>query len=167
MARDTTEFAQQTNARAMQAATFGVTWAREFTDESFSQGRQALDGFLRIGRKMAEDFETQACALRAHATALTETTLSNTMELGQKLARAKEPQEIAQCQSEFMARQAQALADQTKVFGEKMQQAAEDLARTTSRVVEEARRRAEDGQSAASGAAARAEQASKRQRAEA
>ena len=44
---------------------------------------------------MAEDFETQACAMREQATTLTEKTLENTMEFGQKLARAKEPQEIA------------------------------------------------------------------------
>ena len=123
MARDSTEFAQQSGERAMQAVAFGMTWAREFAEDGFSQGKQALDGFLRVSRKMAEDFENQACAMRENATALTEKTLSNTMEFGQKLARAKEPQEFAQCQSEFLARQAQAVADQTKVFGERMQKA--------------------------------------------
>jgi hypothetical protein len=33
------------------------------------------------------------------------------MEYGEKLSRAKEPQEFAQCQSEFLARQAQTVAD--------------------------------------------------------
>src|SRR5262245_7398740 len=37
MARDSAEFAQQTGERAMQAATFGLTWAREFTEENFTQ----------------------------------------------------------------------------------------------------------------------------------
>ena len=109
MARDSTEFARQSGERAMQAATFGMTWAREFAEEGFTQSRQAFDSLLRVSRKMAEDFEDQACAMREHATALTEKTLANTMEFGQKLARAKEPQEIAQCQSEFLARQAQML----------------------------------------------------------
>lgn len=164
MARDTTEFAQQSGERAMQAATFGMTWAREFAEESLSQSRQALDGFLKVSRRMAEDFENQACAMREHTTALTEKTLANTMEFGQKLARAKEPQEIAQCQSEFMARQAQTIADQTKVFGQKMQKAAQEFAQTTSSA--EAGRRTEDAPSVVAGVSSRAEQSSRRQRTE-
>jgi len=167
MARDNAEFAQQSGERAMQAATFGVTWAREITEESFSQGRQALDGLLRVSRKMAEDFEKQTCAMREHTTTLTEKTVANTMEFGQKLARAKEPQEIAQCQSEFLARQAQVLADQTKLFGEKVQKAAHEFAQTASSALAEAGRRAEEGPSIVAGATSRAEQSSKRQRAEA
>lgn len=166
MARDTTEFAQQSGERAMQAATFGTTWAREFAEESLSQSRQALDGFLKVSRKMAEDFENQACAMREHTTALTEKTLANTMEFGQKLARAKEPQEIAQCQSEFMARQAQTIADQTKVFGQKMQKAAQEFAQTTSHAMAEAGRRTEDAPSVVVGVSSRAEQSSRRQRTE-
>ena len=167
MARDTTEFAQQSGERAMQAATFGMTWAREFTEENFNQGKQALDSFLRVSRKLTEDLEDQLCALRAHNTALTEQMFANAMEFGQKLARATEPQEVAQCQSEFMARQAQAVADQTKMFGQKIQQAAQELAKTASGAMAEASRRAENGQAAMAEASRRAEQASKRQRAEA
>ena len=167
MARDTTEFAQQSGERAMQAATFGMTWAREFAEDSLSQSRQALDGFLKVSRKMAEDFENQACAMREHTTALTEKTLANTMEFGQKLARAKEPQEVAQCQSEFMARQAQTLADQTKVFGQKIQQAAQELAQTASGAMSEAAKRTADAPSVVAGVSSRAEQTAKRQRAEA
>ena len=167
MARDSAEFAQQSGERAMQAATVGMTWARDFTEESFNQSRQAFDAFLRISRKMAEDFEKQASAMREHTTALTEKTLSNTMDYGQKLARAKEPQEIAQCQSEFMARQAQTLADQTKVFGQKIQQAAQELAQTASGAMSEAAKRTADAPSVVSSVSSRAEQAAKRQRAEA
>jgi hypothetical protein len=167
MARDSAEFAQQTGERAMQAATFGLTWAREFTEENFTQGKQTLDSFLRVSRKLTEDLEDQLCALRAHNTALTEQLVSNAMDFGQKLARAKEPHDVAQCQSEFMAKQAQAIADQTKVFGQKIQHAAQELAKTASSAVTEAARRAENGQAAMVEASRRAEQASKRQRAEA
>src|SRR4029077_11642252 len=113
MARDTADFVQQSSERAMQAANFGTTWGREFAEESFNQSRQAVDAFLRVSRQMAGDFETQAATIRAHMTALIENTMSNTMEFGQKLPSIKEPQEFAQCQSEFMARQAQTIADQT------------------------------------------------------
>ena len=167
MARDSTEFARETGERAMQAATLGMSWAREFAEEGFTQSRQAFDSLLRVSRKMAEDFENQACAMREQATTLTEKTLENTMELGQKLTRAKEPQEIAQCQSEFLARQAQVLTDQTKAFGENVQKAAHEFAQTASSAMAEAGRRASDAPSVVAGVSSRAEQSSKRQRAEA
>ena len=162
MARDSTEFARQSGERAMQAATFGMTWAREFAEEGFTQSRQAFDSLLSASRRMAEDFEDQACAMRAHNTTLIEQTLANTMEFGQRLARAKEPQEIAQCQSEFLARQAQMLTDQTKVFGEKVQKAARDFAQTASSAMADAGRRTSDAPSVVAGVSSRAEQASKR-----
>ena len=159
MARDTTEFAQQSSERAMQAANFGMNWGREFAEASFNQSRQAVDGFMRMSRKMAEDFENQAIAMREHMTSLTQKTLSNTMEYGEKLARAKEPHEVAQCQGEFLARQAQTIADQTKEFGQKMQKAAQAFSTNASNAMAEATRRSED---AVSTIASRAEQASKR-----
>jgi len=167
MARDSTEFARESGERAMQAATFGMTWAREFAEEGFTQSRQAFDSLLKVSRKMAEDFENQACAMREQATTLTEKTLANTMELGQKLARAKEPQEIAQCQSEFLARQAQMLTDQTRAFGEKVQNAAHEFAQTASSAMADVGRRASDAPSVVAGVSSRAEQSSKRHRAEA
>jgi len=158
MARET-EFAQQTGERALQAATFGMTWGREFAEESFNQGKRTFDAFLRVARKVADDFDNQSSAIREQTIALTEKTLANTMEFGQRLTRVKEPQELAQCQSEFLARQAQTLADQTKEFGLKMQKAAQVFATNASSVMAEASRRSED---AVSTMASRAEQASKR-----
>ena len=100
--------------------------------------------------------------MREQATTLTEKTLANTMELGHKLTRATEPQEIAQCQSEFLARQAQMLADQTKVFGEKVQRAANEFAQSASSAMADAGRRTSDAPSVVAGVSSRAEQASKR-----
>jgi hypothetical protein len=164
MARDTADFAQQSSERAMQAANFGMNWGREFAEVSFNQSRQAVDGFMRMTRKMAEDFESQATVMREHMTSLTQKTLSNTMEYGEKLAQAKEPQEFAQCQSEYLARQAQTLADQTKEFGQKMQKAAQVFASNASTAMAEATRRTEQE---VQNLTSRAEQATKRTRAEA
>jgi hypothetical protein len=164
MARDTADFAQQSSERAMQAANFGMNWGREFAEVSFNQSRQAVDGFMRMTRKMAEDFESQATVMREHMTSLTQKTLSNTMEYGEKLAQAKEPQEFAQCQSEYLARQAQTLADQTKEFGQKMQKAAQVFATNASTAMAEASRRTEQE---VQNLTSRAEQATKRTRAEA
>jgi len=159
MARDSSDFAQHSSERAMQAANFGMNWSREFAEQTFGQSRQAVDAFLRVTRKMAEDFENQATVVREHMTSLTEKTLSNTMEYGEKLSRAKEPQEFAQCQSDFLARQAQTIADQTKEFSQKFQKAAQLFASNASNAMAEATRRSED---AVSNIASRAEQASKR-----
>ena len=159
MARDTADFAQQSSERAIQAANFGMSWGREFAELSFSQSRQAIDGFMRMTRKMAEDFESQATVMREHMTSLTQKTLSNTMEFGEKLTHAKEPQEFAQYQSEFLARQAQTLADQTKEFGQKMQKAAQVLASNASTAMAEASRRTEQE---VHNITSRAEQATKR-----
>ena len=128
MARET-DFAQATGERTMQAAS-------EFAEESFKQGKLALDRFLSVTRKMAEDWEHHAFSIREHATVLTEKTLSNTMDFGEKVSRAKDPQEFAKCQSEYLARQAQTLADGTKEFSEKMQQASRSFA---SRAMHQAR----------------------------
>ena len=163
MARDSSDFAQQSSERAMQAANFGMTWSREFAEQAFGQSRQAVDAFLRVTRKMAEDFENQATVVREHMTSLAQETLSNTMEYGERLSRAKEPQEFAQCQSEFLSRQAQTIADQTKEFSQKFQKAAQLFASNASNAMAEATRKSEE---AVSNIASRADQASKRQRAE-
>ena len=147
----------------MQAANFGMNWGREFAEVSFNQSRQAVDGFMRMTRKMAEDFEKQASVMREHMTSLTQKTLSNTMECGEKLASAKEPQEFAQIQSEFLARQAQTIADQTKEFGQKMEKAAQVFASNASTAMAEASRRTEQE---VQNITSRAEQATKRARAE-
>ncbi len=148
----------------MQAANFGMNWGREFAEVSFSQSRQAIDGFMRMTRKMAEDFESQATVMREQMTSLTQKALSNTMEFGEKLAHAKEPQEFAQYQSEFLARQAQTLADQTKEFGQKMQKATQIFASNASTAMAEASRRTEQE---VQNITSRVEQATKRTRAEA
>jgi hypothetical protein len=128
MARDMTDFAQQSSERATQAANFGIIWSSEFVEGSFNRSRQAIDGFMRISRKMTEEFDSQVGIIREEMISLTQMTLSNTMEFGEKLARAKEPCEFAEVQSEFLARQVQTLADHTKDFGDKMQQATQAFA---------------------------------------
>jgi len=43
----------------------------------------------------------------------------------------KDPQELAQVQSEFVSRQAQVLGDQTKQFGQTIMKGASDVTKTT------------------------------------
>jgi hypothetical protein len=155
-----TDLAHQ-NERVMQAANFGWIWARECAEESFNQSKRAFDGFRHVTRKMVEDWEAQAITIRQQTTEMTEKILSNTLEFGQKLVRAKEPLEFAQCQNEFMARQAQTIADQTREFSQKLQQAAQTFASDASSAMAETSRRSEE---TVSNIASRAEQTTRRQR---
>jgi hypothetical protein len=52
-----------------------------------------------------------------------------------------EPQELIQLQSEFISRQAQALAEQSKELEQSIVQAAKEMGKTTSRTIAEASRR--------------------------
>lgn len=131
MTKDATEFTQQNSERAMQAATLGMDWARELAEQSLNHSKVVLDGLLKATRKVAEEFENQASAIREHSTSLTEKTLSNTFDFGHKLARLREPQELVELQSEFISRQSQAIADQTKELGQKIKKGTEKLTNIT------------------------------------
>jgi hypothetical protein len=134
MTKDATEFTQQYSEHAMQAANLGMNWARELAEQSLNQSKVVLDGLFKITRKMAQEFDDQASAIREHSTSLTEKTLSNTLDFGHKLARLREPQELLELQKEFIARQSQAVADQTKELCQIIQiikEGTEQLAKTT------------------------------------
>jgi hypothetical protein len=131
-------FAQQNAERAMESANFGLRWAREFAEQTLSQSKVALDGFLKTSNKMAKDFESQSSAIREHATTLTEKALLNSVDFGKKCLRAKEPDELVQLQTEFLSQQTQMFAEQTKELGQKIQSATQaayttltDVARKT------------------------------------
>jgi hypothetical protein len=124
MTKDATEFTQQ-------GANLGVNWVRELAEQNLDQSKVVLEGLFKVTRKMVEEFDDQAAAIREHSAALTEKTLSNTFDFGRKLARLKEPQELVELQSEFVSRQSQAIADQTKEFGQRIKKGTEKLANIT------------------------------------
>jgi hypothetical protein len=144
------KFVQQSAERAMDSANFGLRWAREFAEQTLSQSKVALDGFLKASNKMAKDFESQSSAIREHTTALAEKALSNSVDFGQKCLRAKEPDELVQLQTEFMSQQAQMFAEQTRDLGQQIQSATQtsyntvaDAARKTEQSIAGKRQRSE------------------------
>jgi len=144
------KFVQQSAERAMDSANFGLRWAREFAEQTLSQSKVALDGFLKASNKMAKDFESQSSAIREHTTALAEKALSNSVDFGQKCLRAKEPDELVQLQTEFMSQQAQMFAEQTRDLGQQIQSATQtsyntvaDAARKTEQSITGKRQRSE------------------------
>jgi len=116
-------FAQQNAERAMESANFGLMWTREFAEQTLNQGKAALDGFLKASNKIAKTFESQSSAIREQTAVLTEKALSTSVDFGQKVLRAGEPDELVRLQTEFVSQQAQIFAEQTKELGQKIQSA--------------------------------------------
>ena len=144
MAKGPSDFAQQNTERAVQAASYGMNWMREIAEQNLTQGKAALEGLLMMTRQTVDGIDQQASVIRDRSMFLAEETLSNTFDFAHKLLRMKEPQELAQLQSEFVSRQAQVLGDQTKDLGQSIMQGANELAKTPLEgSVEPARRRSE------------------------
>jgi hypothetical protein len=130
MARGPGDFAQQNTERAVQVTNYGMNWMREMAEQNLTQSKAALEGLLMITRKTVDDIDRHASAIRDRSMFLAEETLSNTFDFAQKLVRMKEPQELAQLQSEFVNRQAQVFGDHTKELGQSIMRGANELART-------------------------------------
>src|SRR5215468_1699834 len=64
-------FAQQNAERMIESANFGLTWTREFAEQTLNQSKAALDAFLKASNKIAKTFEGQSSAVREQTTVLT------------------------------------------------------------------------------------------------
>jgi hypothetical protein len=119
MAKHATDFAQ-VNA--------GADWFRQMAEHNLKQSRASLEEFLSVTRKMVDDLGSQASAICEHSLSLSEETISNTFDYSVKLVRLREPQEFAQVQTDYLSRQAQAVADQTKELNQRFVKTAEEMA---------------------------------------
>jgi hypothetical protein len=107
-----------------------MNWMREMAEQNLAQSKAALEGLLMIARNTVHGIDHQASAIRDRSMFLAEETLSNTLDFADKLVRIREPQELAQLQSEFLNRQAQVLGDQTKELGQSIMRGPNELAKT-------------------------------------
>ncbi len=112
---------------------------RQMAEQSVEQARKAFDGFIAAAREAVSTFEGQAAAAQTgakdvgkKAVAFAEQKLANSFEFAQKLARAKDVEEIMRLQAEFVKTQMQALSDQAKELGETATNAATDATKPTS-----------------------------------
>jgi hypothetical protein len=137
MARSTMDFAQQNTDRA-------TDWMRAIAEQNLNQSKAAFEGLLMVARHAVRDVDQQTAAICEHSMTFAEETLSNTFDFAHKLMRMKEPQELAQIQSELVSRQAQLLGDQTKELGQRIMQGVHEAAKTAREAaVEPARKRSE------------------------
>jgi hypothetical protein len=118
MTRNTVDFAQHNTERAVQA----TNWMRTIAEQNFNQSKAALEGLLTFTRNALRSVDQQSSAICDHSIAVAEQTLSNALDCAHKVIRVKEPQELAQIQSDFVSRQAQLIGDQTKELGQRMMQ---------------------------------------------
>ena len=114
-------------------------------------------GLLRVTRNVAEDWENQASTIRRR---LTEKAFSNTIEFWTEACAGEGTSRVHSLSEEFLARQAQTLADGTKEFSEQIQQATDNFASNATNAMEEGSRRADQ---TVSNLSSRAEHLSRRQ----
>jgi hypothetical protein len=139
MARNTMDFAQHNTERAVQA----TNWMRTIAEQNLNQSKAALEGLLTFTRNALRSVDQQSSAICDHSMAVAEETLSNAFEFAHKVIRVKEPQELAQIQSDFVSRQAQLIGDQTKELGQRMMQGVQEVAKATQEGTAESRKRSE------------------------
>src|SRR5919201_1681140 len=127
MAKSTMDFARQSTERAVQA----TDWVRAIAEQNLNQSKAAFEGLLTIARNAVPSIDRQSSAICEHSMAATEQTLSNAFDFAHKVIRIKEPQELVQIQSGFVSRQAQVLGEQTKEFGQRMMEGAQEIEKAT------------------------------------
>jgi phasin len=103
---------------------------RTMAEKSLEQTRQALDSFLEAARRTAETMEQTTDKVQAGAKGMAQRTLSSaeqnirtSLDYAERLVRAKDLQEAAQIQSEFVRTQSEAMQAQMKEFGSAAQSA--------------------------------------------
>ena len=103
---------------------------RTMAERSVTQTRQALESFLGAARRTAETVEQTTDKVQAGAKDMAQRTLSaaeqnirTSLDYAERLVRAKDLQEAARIQSEFVRTQAESMQAQMKEFGSAAQSA--------------------------------------------
>ena len=136
MTKSAADFAQRNTERAVQVTNYGMDWVREVAEQNLDQSKASVETLVSATRKAVRALDQQTSAVLGRSMLAAEETLSNTFDFLHKLVRMKDPQELAQLQGEFVSRQAQVLADQTKEFGQTLMQGTSEMAKTTERTAE-------------------------------
>ncbi|MGE0750441.1 MAG: phasin family protein [Variibacter sp.] len=108
---------------------------RSIAEQSVAQARQAFDGFMTAVHKAASKVEEQAATAQAGAKGTGEKVMSfaernvaASFDFAERLARAKDVQEMLKLQTEFAQAQMQALSEQARELGQTAANAAKKSA---------------------------------------
>src|SRR3954466_11830976 len=103
---------------------------RTMAERSVTQARQALESFLQAARRTTETMEQTTDKIQAGSKDMAQRTLSSaeqnirtSLDYAERLVRAKDLQEAAQIQSEFVRSQVEAMQAQMKALGSAAQSA--------------------------------------------
>jgi len=134
------EFAEQNAERAMQLTNYGLSWMRDVAEQNLTQGHAMMESLLTITRSAVNDTDRHMYDLWQRSLSLTE----ETFDFAHKLVHAKEPQEVAHLQREFVSHQAQALVDNATELGQNMLREADAITKNAAgEATEMSRRRSE------------------------
>jgi hypothetical protein len=117
MATDTTDFADiawQNTERAVQA----TNWMCAVAEHNLKQSKAVFEGLLTIARNTVRSIDQQSSAISEHSITIAEQALSNAFDFSHKVLRIKDPQELAQIQSELISRLSQVLGNHTNELGQ-------------------------------------------------
>jgi phasin family protein len=130
------------NQQNAESAVQVTEWMRNMTDQLLNQSKMMWEGSLTTARDAFEGVDQQASEIRGRLLSLTEATLANSFDFAHKTIQARGPQDLLQLESEFISKQAQLIAEQSKQLGESAMRGAQEVGRMTSRRMEETSRRA-------------------------
>jgi len=112
---------------------------RNMAEQSVVQARQAFDGFMSAAQKAFAQWEQQTASAQAGAREagekimeFAERNVSSSFEFAQRLVRAKDADEMAKLQAEFIRTQMEALAAQAQELGADVAQSVQGTPKGTS-----------------------------------
>jgi hypothetical protein len=101
MTKSAADFAQRNTERAVQVTNYGMDWVREVAEQNLDQSKASVETLVSATRKAVRALDQQTSAVLGRSMLAAEEMLSNTFDFLHKLVRMKDPQELAQLQSEF------------------------------------------------------------------
>ena len=108
---------------------------RRLAETSVAQAKQAFEGFMTAAQQAVARVESQTAAAQAGATDMSRKAMgfasqnmAASFAFAQKLAQARDVEEVMRLQADFLRSQMQAFADQAKELGASFTQTAADAA---------------------------------------
>ena len=130
--------------QATQLSQFGMDWMRQFTEEGLNQTGAMFERFFTTLGRAAEDFDQRTTQLRERSMLVARETFTNSMDFAHRAINVSQPQELLQLQSDFVRKHAQALAEQSTLFGENVAEGAHQLGKFASQALRETSRAASE-----------------------
>ena len=108
---------------------------RAYAEQSITQARKAIEDFMKVAQTTVSSVEGSSNQM--HATDLNnkmlsyaEENIAASFDFAEKMARAKDMDEIVKLQSEFMTKRMSAFGEQTREIGDSAAKAASDVGKS-------------------------------------